>query len=281
MENKCFKVLAVLVNYGSEQLQYLEQVVNELKSFKKFEVTVIVNSNIDLDIKGIDKVNLFTLDNYQLLPLTCRETIWENKDQFDLFVYGENDHLFLESHIDRHIKYSAILPKNRIPGLVQYEEENNQIYYPGYHSGFEWDFDTVEIYGNKRFAFFNNLHQATFILTKEQLLKVSQKVKFTELVNEDDPKLILFIKRGIKKIFKIDLFRIKLYSEKCKVNTDVFLYGGMKKMICISEFEDNLIHHLPNLYIQGSKGRKKFSADSMRMKEAINKLMTAKPRRKI
>jgi hypothetical protein len=273
------KVLAVLVNYGDEQIDYLEKVVDQLKQFEKYEVTVIINSNIPLEIKGADKVNVIKLDDYQLLPLTCKTVIWDNKDDYDIFVYGENDHLFLEKHVDNHLKYSQILPKNRMPGLVQYEEDNDQLYYPGYHSGFEWDFDSVEVYGDKRFAFFNNVHQATFILTKVQLLKVSQKTKFTELVNEDEPKAISFIKRGIKKVFKIDLSRIKLYSEKCKVNTDVFLYGGMKKMICISEFEDNLIHHLPNLYIQGSKGRKKFSADSMRMTEAINRLMIAKPRR--
>jgi hypothetical protein len=277
--SKLTKILAVLVNYGDEQIDYLEKVVDQLKQFEKYEVTVIINSNIPLEIKGADKVNVIKLDDYQLLPLTCKTVIWDNKDNYDIFIYGENDHLFLEKHVDNHLKYSKVLPKNRMPGLVQYEEDNNQLYYPGYHSGFEWDFDSVEVYGNKRFAFFNNVHQATFIITKEQLLKVSQKTKFTELVNEDDSKAISFIKRGIKKIFKIDLSPIKLYSEKCKVNTDVFLYGGMKKMICISEFEDNLIHHLPNLYIQGSKGRKKFSADSMRMTEAINKLMIAKPRR--
>ena len=277
--SKVTNILAVLVNYGDEQIDYLEKVVDKLRQFEKYEVTVIINSNIPLEIKGADKVNVIKLDDYQLLPLTCKTVIWDNKDNYDIFIYGENDHLFLEKHVDNHLKYSAILPKNRIPGLVQYEEDNNQLYYPGYHSGFEWDFDSVEVYGNKRFAFFNNVHQATFIVTKQQLLKVSQKTKFTELVNEDDSKAISFIKRGIKKVFKIDLSPIKLYSEKCKVNTDVFLYGGMKKMICISDFEDNLIHHLPNLYIQGSKGRKKFSADSMRMKEAINKLMIAKPRR--
>ena len=37
------KILAVIVNYGDEQLNYLEQVVHELKSFIKYDVTVIVN----------------------------------------------------------------------------------------------------------------------------------------------------------------------------------------------------------------------------------------------
>ena len=32
------------------------------------------------------------------------------------------------------------------------------------------------------------------------------------------------------------------YSTKCKVNTDIYEYCGMKKIICISEFEDNIIN---------------------------------------
>jgi hypothetical protein len=33
------KILAVIVNYGDEQLNYLEQVVHELKSFKIYKNT--------------------------------------------------------------------------------------------------------------------------------------------------------------------------------------------------------------------------------------------------
>ena len=85
------KALAVLVNYGEEQLEYLQQVVSTLKSFKKYEVTVMVNSNIELDmINGIDHVNVITLDDYQLLPITCREVIWHYRDDFNIFIYGQD-----------------------------------------------------------------------------------------------------------------------------------------------------------------------------------------------
>lgn len=272
------KVLAVLVNYGEEQISYLEQVVFQLKSFKKYEVTVIVNSNIDLTITGIDKVNVISLDNYQLLPLTCRKTIWENKDNYDLFIYGENDHLFLEKHLDNHLYYSKILPKNRISGLIQIEKDKTEIYYPGYHSGkgyhFEWDFNSVEVYQGKKFAHFTNLHQATFIVTKEQLLQIGKKIDFLALVDESENEMVLNFKRKIRSYFGIQFKNKKqLYSLKCKVNTDLFKFGGMKKLICISDFEDNLIHHLPNLYIEGLEGRKKMRSDSTRMDEAIKKLL--------
>ena len=105
-------ILAVLVNYGEEQLSYLEQVVSELKSFKKYKVSIVVNSNIDLNIEEIDQVNVIKLDNYQLLPLTCKQVIWDHKDDFDIFLFGENDHLFKEHHIDNYLKYTSSLPRS-------------------------------------------------------------------------------------------------------------------------------------------------------------------------
>lgn len=267
------RLLVVIVNYGSEQIEYLEKVVSELKKFKKYQVTIIVNSNINLDIVGIDTQNVFRLDDYQLLPLTCRKTIWDNKDNYDYFIYSENDHLFLEKHLDKHIEYSAYLPENRICGLIQYEEDESGKYYPGFHIPFNWDFKSVESYNGKKFAHFNNVHQASFILTKSQLLRIGEKIDFISLVNEEEKKYIVLAKKVIRKIIGLDYIHKKKYSVKCKVNTDIYNFGGMKKVICISDFEENLIHHLPNLYIEGSEGRRKLRADSKRMNDSINQLL--------
>lgn len=271
MESRPLRILAVLVNYGEEQISYLETVVKGLKAFEKYNVTVIVNSNVPIQIEEIDIVNVIEMEDYQLLPLTCRKVIWKNKDNFDLFIYGENDHLFLEKHVEKHIEYSKILPKNRISGLMQYEEDQTGKYYPGYHLDFEWDFNSVETYKNKIFAHFSNVHQATFILTKNQLLKVGRKFNFEELVDRDT--LVHKFKKKFQKKLGIKLERENKYSVKCKVNTDIYEYAGMKKIICISEFEDNLIHHLPNLYIEGKEGRNKLRSDSKRMKDSIMKLL--------
>tara|TARA_Y100001972_G_C7645013_1_gene324093 strand:+ start:786 stop:1553 length:768 start_codon:yes stop_codon:yes gene_type:complete len=252
-------ILAVLVNYGEEQLQYLEQVVKELKSFQNYNVSIVVNSNIPLDIKGIDMVNVIELDNYQLLPLTCRQVIWNHRDDFDIFLYGENDHLFKEHHIGNYLKYTSILPKNRIAGLIQYEENPTGRYYPAYHAHYDWDYNSVEEYNGLKFAHFSNIHQATFILTQDQLLEIGSQFDFTQF------------------------FGPSHYSVKCKANTDIYQFCDMKKMICISEFEDNLIHHLPNVYIEGGEGyvkddgsigkRAKQRSEEERMVNSLNKLL--------
>ena len=243
------KVLAVLVNYGSEQLDYLQQVVSEFTSFKKYDVSVIVNSNIPIDIEGVDQVNVIELEDYQLLPITCRQVLLDHKDYFHIFIYGENDHLFKEHHIDNYIKYANIIPDDRITGLIQYEENNTGKHYPAYHAHYDWEYGSVEEYGGKKFAHFTNIHQATFMLTKQQLNKICNLYDFTQFFGESH------------------------YSVKCKTNTDIYQFCRMKKMICISDFEDNLIHHLPNIYIQGEKGRDSLGSSDNKMKRALEKML--------
>jgi len=247
-------VLAVIVNYGTEQLNFLQQVVEELKSFKKYNVTVVVHSNIPLDdFKNIDHVNVIELENYQLLPMTCRQTINQESDNFDYFIFSENDHLWKEHHIDEYIEYSKILPENRIPGLIQYEEDHTGKYYPAYHAHYDWDYNSVEEYGGKKFAHFTNVHQASFVISKEVLNRINETRDFNQFFGQDQ------------------------YSVKCKTNTDIYLHSGMKKVICISEFEDNLIHHLPNIYINGGPGeveyRVKQRSEESRMQEALTRLL--------
>ena len=253
------KILAVLVNYGDEQLSFLYKVVDELRTFSNYDVTIVVNSNIELDIEGVDHVNVIELDNYQLLPMTCRQVIDLEADNFDYFIYSDNDHLWREHHVDKFIEYESILPENRIAGLIQYEEDNTGKYYPAYHASYEWDYNSVEEYNGKKFAHFTNVHQASFIISKNKLIKIKETKDFSQFFGNDQ------------------------YSLKCKTNTDIFLHSNMKKVICISEFDLNLIHHLPNHYINGADGyrlddgsigkRAKQRSDDTRMQKALKKLL--------
>lgn len=253
------ELLAVIVNYGDEQLNYLEQVVTELKSFKKYKVKVVVVSDRPTGIHSIDVTHVIQLDNYQLLPMVCRQVINDHSDDFDYFIYTENDHLWKEVHVDRFIEYTGILPENRIAGLIQYEYNDTGRYYPAYHAHYDWDYNSVEEYNGKKFAHFTNVHQASFILSKEQLHRIKQTKDFTQFFSNDH------------------------YSLKCKTNTDIYQYCGMKKVICISDFDDNLIHHLPNVYIDGADGyrhddgtigrRAKQRSDDNRMQQALTKLL--------
>ena len=183
-------------------------------SFVKMSKDLRMANVYIMPLGGKDHVNIIKIDDYQLLPLTCKQVIWHYRDEFDIFLFGENDHLFVEHHIDNYLRYTSILPNNRIAGLIQYEENETGKYYPAYHAHYDWDYNSVEEYGELKFAHFTNIHQATFILTQEQLLRIGQMYDFTQF------------------------FGTSHYSVKCKVNTDIYQFCGMKKLICISEFDN-------------------------------------------
>ena len=271
------RLLVVLVNYGRDQLHYLEKVVNSFRSFKKYEVTIIAHSNIPLDsIPGIDKTTLFEkatgirsindflvrkkwgkkwsgrLFNFKLLPMTCRKVIDNEAMNFDYFLFSENDHLWLEHHIDKFIFYESILPENRIAGLMQYEENEQGRFYPALHAKYDWDYDFLERHGGLLFAHFTCVHQASFLLSQKQLLRIKKNHDFSNFLSSDHYRLMP------------------------KANTDIYQYAGMKKVICISEFEENLIHHLPNVYINGDRGRAKQRGDEKQMQEGLARLLNQK-----
>lgn len=250
---KSKSILVSIVNYGNEQLKYLQKVIDSINSFKKYNTTIIVTTNVTLDpiIKGIDKINYVdNLSNWQLLPLVSRRMISSHVNDFDYYIYTENDHLWLERHVDNYIKYEGILPENYISGLIQYEYDETGRYYPGHHASYDWDYNSVEEFDRLKFAHFTNHHQASFLISNKKLKEISNKFDLNNFYSSDQ------------------------YSLKCKVNTEIYKWSGYKKVICVSEFDDNLIHHLPNVYINGDLGRRSNQrSNDFKMINSLNKLL--------
>tara|TARA_R110001606_G_scaffold199309_1_gene346967 strand:- start:573 stop:1100 length:528 start_codon:yes stop_codon:yes gene_type:complete len=144
-------------------------------------------------------------------------------------MFGENDHLFKEHHVDKHLEYYSFLPDNKITGLIQFEQYDRGKFYCGFHASYGWDINSIEIWNGKIFASPQNIHQATFILTKEQLHKIGKIHDFTKFFGDSH------------------------YSVKCKVNTDIYQFCNMKKLICISELPSNQIEHLPGIVYERHK----------------------------
>lgn len=177
--------------------------------------------------------------------MSFRKRIEDEVNNYDYFIFSENDHLRLEHHLDNFTTYESILPADRIIGLIQYEYNEKSRFYPAHHADYKWDIDSVEVYEGKVFAHFTNVHQGCFLLSKAQLERILKTTEFTNFLSKDH------------------------YNIKCKTNTDVYQYCGMKKMICISEFDQNLIHHLPNIYINGELGSRKYDSEEKRMQAEI------------
>ena len=222
------RFLVVLANYGDEQLNHLCRVVEEFQKFDsdRFHVDIVIHSNDHFAVESLNACEFAICrpENPHMIPSSCRRTIYERRQDYDLFLYSENDQLYRQTQIEAFIECTNILPENRIAGFLRYEESGDDRgrIYPDYFGAFRWKPRSVEVHGGKLFARFTNIHHAGFLLMKQHLDRVIERTDFLEIRPP--------------------------YNLKCSVGTNPYEYGDMTKMICISELERFLTHHLPDKY---------------------------------
>ncbi len=226
------KILVTIASYGISQNLFLRKLVREFKSFSKYHVDIIVHSDLDdvgdsYVMKNVS-VKKVLLDDYQYLPFSCRETILENKDGYDLLIYTENDILYTERNIDAYIKASEVLDGTRfIPGFLRFEVHNGKKTFPDFHKNYRWD--PSVFYQSQPYMFFHftNEHHGGICLTRKQLSDISSKFDFMSRQFAD---------------------RYKRNTPKVHACTNVYTEAGFVKVIAISHFNDFLLHHLSNRY---------------------------------
>lgn len=269
------KVFCTIVFYNplkekgkiSSNIAHLNRLIKEYRSFSKYEVFINVVTNFKylndhINVDSISIIENIKDNNGDYLPCYCKISLLDNIDKdFDLYIFSEDDHLIQQKHLDNHLKYSNILPKDRIPGLFQYEKNAaGKIFFPAWHytsnlrRKFDWDYNSVETFSNLKFASFENIHQACFILTKEQILRLKEYSDYFNHAN----------------------FPFQSHNGISKPHVNIDALRGVKqgspdlwkKVICISDFEDNLVHHLPNKYLDSWNKE----CHNTYMKEFLNKL---------
>lgn len=221
------RVLVAICNHGIKNQQYLQRLLDEYRSMVRHDVTIVVLSNIprnyDVDVEV--QVGLPMADPWSL-PFGYKELFAKRATEYDLFIYTEDDTLITERNIDAFVEETRILPEEYIAGFMHFEvSPDGRKSYTGMHSQFHWDPNSVMRIGDSFFAYHTNEHSACFILTKKQLRKAIDSGGF-----------MLPPRRG-------------RYDMLVTASTEPYMECGMKKMICISRFDDFCIHHLPNIYL--------------------------------
>jgi SAM-dependent methyltransferase len=221
------RVLAVLASHGTRNDQYLLQVVKEYQSMS-FDADILVLSNIPKNVApGVEVlvVDMQGKDPWSL-PFPHKRIFADRLNDYNLFIYSEDDTLIREKNLRAFLEVSAVLPQDELPGFFRYEESaDGKTRYPDVHRQFHWDPASVRSRGLYTLAFFTNEHAACYVLTREQLRRAIKSGGF--LVGPH---------RG-----KYDLL--------CTASTDPYTQCGFKKFVCISHLDDFLVHHLPNTYV--------------------------------
>ena len=221
------KILVAIASHGTRNEHYLLQLVQQYQSMS-FDVDIVVLSNVAKNVAS--KVEVCVVDlrgkDPWSLPFPHKRIFADRLNDYDLFIYSEDDILIREKNLRAFLDVSAVLPNDELPGFLRYEKSaDGKINYPDVHLHFHWDPASVRSRGPYTLAFFTNEHAACYVLTQEQLRRA--------------------IKSGG---YLVDAHEGR-YDLLCTAATDPYTQCGFKKYVCISHLDDFLVHHLPNKYV--------------------------------
>lgn len=177
------KLLVSIPDYRGNQMQFLNKVIDEYRSYKKYDVTINIHSTVDIPRTDINLVK-YDPTKVDRLAYVHRQEFINLRNDYDLYIFSENDILIKEELIDLFLKYDNLLPENYCIGCMRYEQRpiddptDNNLYcidiWP--HTGHILD-KNVTINGNEYFIV-RNPFQSFFLLTKKQLNYVIDNCQF-------------------------------------------------------------------------------------------------------
>ncbi len=164
------KALVTIANYGTGNDKYLARVLDEYRRME-MNVHIVVTSNVPKDLgKDVEVIVGLPTKNPRSLPFAHKQIFADRKNNYDLFIYVEDDILISQRNIDSFLSVTEILPPTEYAGLFRTETDSaGKVYFPDVHRQYHWDAGSVCRRGGRTFAFFTNEHSGCYVLTRDQL----------------------------------------------------------------------------------------------------------------
>jgi SAM-dependent methyltransferase len=220
------KVFVVIASYGEKNIQFLRHVVDGYQKMA-MDLDIVVTSetpkSVDLGVEVI--VGLPTTNPYSL-PFVHQRLFVDKVDQYDLYIYTEDDIGVTEDGIRAFLRITEVLQPNELAGYVRYESDSDGTrYLPDVHGRFHWRPESVRRRGEYLVAEFTNEHSGFYILTNHQLRSAIASGRYLAEPYHG----------------RYDMLE--------SAATHVYVNCGFRKVICISDLDSFLVHHMPNKYI--------------------------------
>lgn len=220
------RVLVAIASFGKKNLEFLKEIIRGYRNMA-MHVDLVVNSDAPKHLEaGVKVIVGLPGRNPHSLPFAHKRIFAENIDRYDLFVYSEDDIGVKEQNIREFLHATAALEPDEIVGYIRYEiGQDGTVHLPDVHGRFHWKPESVRRRGNYTVAEFTNEHAGFYILTQSQLRLAIASGEYLRAPYEGR------------------------YGMLETAATDPYTCCGFRKVICISEFDKFLIHHMPNRYV--------------------------------
>ena len=223
---RSIKILTIIANYGTKNDHYLRRLVKEYQSMA-YNVHVVVFTNLVKKFsENVEVVVEAPKGDPWGFPFALRRIFAERLNDYDLFIYSEDDTLITQLNISSFLQVTQELPESEIAGFIRSERgSGGERYISTAHAHFHWDPRSVVARGPYLFASFTNEHSACYLLTKEQLRQAIESGGFLIAPHQGR------------------------YHLPETAATDPYTQCGFRKVICISRIGDFILPHLPNKYV--------------------------------
>jgi 2-polyprenyl-3-methyl-5-hydroxy-6-metoxy-1,4-benzoquinol methylase len=220
------RLLVAINSYGDGHSDYLSRLISEYSSMP-FQTHIVVLSNVPKDLgPTVEVIVGLPTKNPWSLPFGHKRIFADRVNDYDLFIYTEDDILITQRNIRAFLQISPVLRDNEVAGFFRKEVGSDGVlHFPEAHGPFRWNPQSVRSLGEYTVAFFTNEHAACYILTQRQLSTAIASGRFLVAPHEGR------------------------YDMLCSAATDPYTQCGLKKLIAISHFDDFLVHHIPNKYV--------------------------------
>ncbi len=219
------RVLVAIAYYGTANREYLLQLLDAYQAMT-YDVDIVILTEAAKGLDGVEEIIGLPIEDPYSLPFAHKQLFLDRRDDYDLFIYSEDDTLVGQDAIEAFLWATDMLPDDKIAGFLRTEESpDGSLRCSSVHNHFHWTPDSVSSIGGELWGHFSNPHGAVFMLTREQLARQIDGGCF------DRPA------------------RLGRYSMRVTAATDPYTQCGAEKVLCLSRMDDFLLPHLSNRYL--------------------------------
>jgi hypothetical protein len=220
------RILVAIANYGPYRFGYLDKVILTYQRMP-YPVDLVIHSDRPKRVPaGVRLVVGLPTPDPCSLPFAHKRLFAERQDDYDLFIYTEDDILIGEHNIAAFLEAGSVLREDEIAGLLRYErDEAGRRFFVDAHPPFDWVDGSFEVRGGYTLATFANQHSGCYVLTRAHLRKALRSGGYLVAPHET------------------------YYDMRASAATDPYTLCGLTRRICASHLDRFLIHHLPNTYV--------------------------------
>ena len=161
------RLLVAIASYGEGHLVYLRRIIHTYQSMD-MDVDVVVLSDAPKELgPKVEVIVGLPSKNPWTLPFAHKAVFAQRVDQYNLFVYSEDDIGVSEGQIRAFLSAAGQLEPEEIAGFLRYEVDGSGKWFVAEPWGhYHWKPESVRQRGTYTIAEFTNEHAGFYILTQ-------------------------------------------------------------------------------------------------------------------